>query len=225
MTVETTSYYESLLTASSETADTSTASTSLGSMDFLNLLITQLQYQDPTEPVDNTEMVNQMTQFSQLESLTSIDEKLDELTSSLSAATTTSAINYLGKEVEASGYSLSKSGDDISDLYLTLDDDAESVTINIYNSSGTIVDTETLSALEAGSYSFTWDGLDSDGSEADDGTYYADVSAEDSNGDSVDVSTSTTGTVAGVSTTSDGVVLILDDGRTVNLSDVTLVTT
>jgi len=224
MSVESTSYYDSLLSSSSESASTS-SSTSLDSTDFLTLLITQLQYQDPTDPVDNSEMISQMAQFSQLEQLTSINDKLDGLSDSLSASAVTSGLNYLGKEVEASGYTVSKSGDNVSSLYLALDADAETVTINIYNSSGTIVDTETLGSLESGNYSFVWDGLDDSGTETADGIYYMEVSAEDANGASVDVRTSTTGTVAGLSSTDDGIVLILDDGRTVFMADVTLVTT
>lgn len=224
MSVESTSYTASLLSSSSETASTS-SSTSLGSTDFLTLLITQLQYQDPTDPVDNSEMISQMAQFSQLEQLTSINDKLDGLADSLSASAVTSGLSYLGKEVEASGYTVSKFGDDITALYLGLDGAAETVTINIYNSSGTIVGTEILGPLNSGNYSFIWDGLGYNGTEAADGIYYMVVSAEDANGASVTTHTSTTGTVAGLSTTDDGIVLILEDGRTVFMADVTLVTT
>jgi flagellar basal-body rod modification protein FlgD len=225
MTTETTSYLDSLLLTSSTDTTTSTSTTSLTSEDFLTLLVTELEYQDPTEPMDNTEMVNQLTQYSQLDELTSIDDTLTSLSEDLTTAAATSGLSYLGKEVEADGYSLSKEGDDITSVYLELEEDAATVTVNIYDSSGTIVQTATLSDLEAGSYSFDWDGLDSDGDEADDGIYYITATAEDSDGAEVDVSTSTAGTVSGISTTDDGVVLILDDGRTVNMSDVTLVTT
>jgi flagellar basal-body rod modification protein FlgD len=225
MTTETTSYLDSLLLTSSTDTTTSTSTTSLTSEDFLTLLVTELEYQDPTEPMDNTEMVNQLTQYSQLDELTSIDDTLTSLSEDLTTAAATSGLSYLGKEVEADGYSLSKEGDDITSVYLELEEDAATVTVNIYDSSGTIVQTATLSDLEAGSYTFDWDGLDSDGDEADDGIYYITATAEDSDGAEVDVSTSTAGTVSGISTTDDGVVLILDDGRTVNMSDVTLVTT
>ena len=36
---------------------------------FLQLLVTQMQYQDPLEPTDNTEYMSQLAQFSELESM------------------------------------------------------------------------------------------------------------------------------------------------------------
>lgn len=43
------------------------AAQKLGSQDFLNLMMKQLQYQDPMDPVSNTEFIAQQAQFSQLE--------------------------------------------------------------------------------------------------------------------------------------------------------------
>jgi flagellar basal-body rod modification protein FlgD len=224
MSIDTTSYYESLLASTTAATTTSSSSTSLSSDDFISLLCTELQYQDPTEPVDNSQMVDQMTQYSQLEQLTEMNEKMDTLTDSISSLSASYGLDYIGKDVEADGYTISKDGDDISTLYLTLDDDAAEVTLNIYDSNGSIVDTQTFADIDAGTVSFTWDGSDYDGDEADDGYYYILASATDANGDDVDCTTTTTGTVTGVSNTDDGVILTLDDGRTVNLADVTYAT-
>ncbi|EGB16267.1 flagellar hook capping protein [Pseudodesulfovibrio mercurii] len=224
MSIDTTSYYESLLASYTDTTTTTESATSLTSDDFITLLCTELEYQDPTEPVDNTQMVDQMTQYSQLEQLTEMNEKMDTLTDALDAQGISSGLDYLGKEVEADGYTINKDGDDVSSLYLTLDDDAAELVVNIYDTSGSIVDTQTFTGLEAGTVSFAWDGTDYNGDEADDGNYYVLATATDEDGDEVSCSTSTTGTVTGVSNSDDGVVLTLDDGRTVYLADVTYAT-
>ncbi|MBI9079873.1 MAG: flagellar hook assembly protein FlgD [Pseudodesulfovibrio sp.] len=227
MTIEGTSYYDSLL----QTQNTSVAvttdekSTSLTSDDFLTLLVTELEYQDPTEPMNNAEMVNQLTQYSQLDELAEMNDKFDTLTASMNAMTATNGLEYLGKQVEANGYTVNKSGDDISSLSIELGAYAESMTVNIYDENGSIVNTENFIQTDAGTHSYTWDGTDFNGNTVDDGNYYVLVSAENSSGATVDANTTTTGTVTGISTTSDGVVFNLDDGRTVNMADVTYATT
>lgn len=62
---------------------------SLGKEDFLQLLITQMQYQDPLDPADNTEYVAQLAQFSELEAMQNLVE-----TSNHNAA-----FSLVGKEV------------------------------------------------------------------------------------------------------------------------------
>lgn len=51
----------------------------LGKTEFLNLLVTQLQYQDPMNPVDNTEFIAQLAQFTSLETAENTREVIDEL--------------------------------------------------------------------------------------------------------------------------------------------------
>ena len=71
---------------------------SLGQADFLRLLTTQLQFQDPLEPVKNEAMLAQMAQFSSLAAntetaatLTQISRQLDRLIAAQEAAAATPA--------------------------------------------------------------------------------------------------------------------------------------
>lgn len=46
---------------------------------FLQLLVAQLQYQDPLQPMDGTQWVTQLAQFSMLSELEQIRQKLDQI--------------------------------------------------------------------------------------------------------------------------------------------------
>lgn len=64
--------------------------------DYMKLLVTQLQNQDPTEPMDNYQMAAQLTQFSQLEQLESMNKNFSQVLDSIQQ---TYARSLLGKEV------------------------------------------------------------------------------------------------------------------------------
>lgn len=61
---------------------------SLGETDFLSLMTTQLQQQDPFEPVDNQAMIAQMAQFSSLSGINQMNTTLSSIANQISAQTT-----------------------------------------------------------------------------------------------------------------------------------------
>jgi flagellar basal-body rod modification protein FlgD len=72
-------------------------STSLDQNDFLKILITQLQHQDPTSPVEDKDFIAQMAQFSSLEQITNMSSGFQKMSSLLSSS---EASQVLGKTVE-----------------------------------------------------------------------------------------------------------------------------
>src|SRR5579862_5438610 len=68
----------------------------LGKNDFLQLLVTQLQNQDPTSPTDSSTFMTQLAQFSTLEQETNISQSVDGLANTESV---TQGVSLIGKQV------------------------------------------------------------------------------------------------------------------------------
>lgn len=58
------------------TYEQKTSGDQLGKNEFLQLLVTQMQYQDPLQPMDNTEYISQLAQFSALEAMQNVSQVL-----------------------------------------------------------------------------------------------------------------------------------------------------
>ncbi|MHC4944469.1 MAG: flagellar hook assembly protein FlgD [Planctomycetota bacterium] len=75
----------------------------LGKNEFMTLLVTQLQNQDPFEPVENTDFITQLAQFSTLEQAEQTTENLgllaDYQQSTFQLISLTEGANLIGKEV------------------------------------------------------------------------------------------------------------------------------
>lgn len=65
-------------------------------MDYMKLLMTQLQNQDPLEPLSNNEMASQLAQFSQLQQLESMNSNFAEV---LAITNRSYANSLIGKEI------------------------------------------------------------------------------------------------------------------------------
>ena len=70
----------------------------LGKDEFLNLLVTQLSYQDPLNPMDSTESIAQLAQFSALEQMQNVGDQIESLRQ---ASGLTDAMLLQGQTVEA----------------------------------------------------------------------------------------------------------------------------
>lgn len=87
-------------TTASAAAAYATGSSELGKNEFLNLLITQLQYQDPTKPLEDREFIAQLAQFSTLEQMQQFNEQVSALAQ---MSVTSQAVSLIGRNVEYLG--------------------------------------------------------------------------------------------------------------------------
>ena len=211
---------------SSSTSSTSTSS-SLASLDynfqeFLTLFTTQLKNQDPTNPMDTTQMTNQLAMFSQVEQQAGTNSRLDKLIAAQPTSSLNSAVGYIGHTIQANGDSVVLSGGSAQIAY-SMPSSASSVSINILDSNGVLVNTISGSTSDAASgvHQISWDGTNSSGSTVADGTYTVSVSATDSTGSTTNIVpvARTVGKVTGIESGSSGTVLDIG-GLQVNMSDV-----
>lgn len=83
---------------------TSKANDELGKDAFLQLLVTQMQYQDPLDPQDNGEYIAQLAQFSSLEQMTNLNETLNTLSGIVNTMNTSMLVGqlsgFIGKNIE-----------------------------------------------------------------------------------------------------------------------------
>src|SRR5437868_635803 len=91
--------------AVSAVSGVSAAQQSSFGLDFqslLNIILTQLTYQDPLKPLDNFQFVSQLAQFSQLQQSQTLN---DQITNLLAAQSTTEATSLLGRTVDLTAQS------------------------------------------------------------------------------------------------------------------------
>ena len=91
--IDTSLMYSSLENKARET------SSNLEKDDFLKLLITQLQNQDPTSPMDDTAFVSQMATFSSLEQMSNMNRTLENMLQSQNESLLVGYSQFIGKEV------------------------------------------------------------------------------------------------------------------------------
>lgn len=166
--------------------------------DFLTLLVSQLQHQDPLNPQDPTEFTSQLTQFSSLEQMINMNEGLSGLGESQFLSSQIAAAGYVGKDAVIAGDSIRLQNAAANTMQYQLGGDATTTTVNIYNSAGALVRTEQIGAKAAGKYDYTWDGKTTTGNSVPDGNYRFEVVAKDGSGKVVSSSTAFTGRIDGV---------------------------
>ena len=168
----------------------------MGQTAFLTLFTTQLKNQNPLDPMDNEAFVAQLAQFSQLEATTKMATSLEGLTTSLSSERMASASSMIGKTIAvADGKAILSGGQPVAGN-VTLATDVDSITLKVYNSSGSLVRTGEIGAQKAGNFPFTWDGKNSSGNQAEDGVYRIVATTKDMQAELEDGSTVSMGTVS-----------------------------
>ncbi len=174
------------------------SSESLGKNDFLQMLVVQLQNQDPLNPMDATGFTAQLAQFSSLEQLQNINTSLTGIGTSQAVLTHSQAVEFIGKQITAVGDSTEVAEGGSEALQFSLNGEAAGVFVNIYDAGGNFIRNLEFGAMAAGEQSVSWDGRDARGNTVADGTYRFTVEAVNADNQPVSTVTFARGTVTGV---------------------------
>ena len=146
------------------------AKKSLGQEDFLKLMTTQLQYQDPFKPMENGEFLGQMAQFSTVSSIQELQTSFAQLAGSLQSSQALQASSLVGRHVlvpSTSGYL-----GDTEALTGAVEIPASGrVSVQVSDASGQVVRRLDLGVQPAGLSTFSWNGVSDLGEELASGTY------------------------------------------------------
>jgi flagellar basal-body rod modification protein FlgD len=183
---------------------------------FLRLLTTQLQHQDPLSPLDPNQFTQELVQFSSVEQQIQMNTGLSTLISLQQNAQVTSALGFLGHSVVING-----SVAQLANGHATWNYSASkpsTATINVSDTTGKVV-YSTTQAIQPGPQTFTWNGQTTTGNLLTDGSYTISIAAADANGQSVAVATQTQGVVSGVDVSKNPPLLTVD-GQSYALSQI-----
>jgi flagellar basal-body rod modification protein FlgD len=191
----------------------------LGKDEFLRLLTTQLQHQDPLSPMDSQAFVAQLAQFASVEQLDGLGTKLDTMLVGQASANQLGTASLVGKDVVFKTDRVSLAAGSPAGFEVTLPGAATDTTAIIADQNGRVVRTLPLGARSSGTFSVSWDGLDDAGHPLPAGDYVVTVSATAKDGTKVDAVAAVRGTISGI-TFEDQVPELLVQGRRVRMSDV-----
>ncbi len=125
---------------------------------FLELLVAQMQNQNPLEPMEGTEYMTQLAQFSSLEQLTQVNQGLGVIAEGQAGMISGQAVDLIGKDVTYSGNALVLGEDQSVDITYQLNSAAEDLTITVYDQNGVRMGTVPHGPRAAGMNRHTWDG-------------------------------------------------------------------
>lgn len=142
----------------------------MGQADFLRLLTTQMQNQDPSKPMDPTSFVTDLTQMSQLESTNTMNSSMLAMASSFQNMQTVQGASLIGKNVQVSGEDFSHTKGQTSQFSLNTAVPLTDVKVVVSDASG-VVKEMSVADMQSGDKTVDWNGLDNADVVKGDGVY------------------------------------------------------
>ena len=157
---------------SGNATSSSSSNLNITSANFLQLITTQMQAQNPLQPSDPTQFLTQLEQMSQVSSLQSMQTSLGTLSTSLQSAQAANGASLLGRTIlsPSATAKVAAAGAPVNGAVIA-PTGATRVTVTIKDKNGAAVDTFQVAPADAGLTNFSWNGKDTLGNAAAAGQY------------------------------------------------------
>ena len=143
----------------------------LGQEDFIKLMTTQMNHQDPMKPMENGDFLSDMAQFSTVSGLKEIKDAFNSLATSLQSSQALQASSMVGRTVLVPGSMSTFSEGTPMKGAVVLDTNVSDLKVGILNDKGALVKEINLGNKAAGVAHFSWDGMLSADKKAMSGNY------------------------------------------------------
>lgn len=137
---------------------------------FLQLMLTQMKYQDPTAPMDSKEMIQQVSQLSQTEQIMNMSKSFQNMVSSQLTLYRMQATGLVGKNAVVEDNKMALK-DGVTQNVIFDVDKSSNIKIEIYNANEKLIYSDDLGVLPKGINTFSWNGRNANGVAMPDGTY------------------------------------------------------
>ena len=177
----------------------------LGQDVFLQLMITQMNNQNPLDPQSNSEFVAQLAQFSSVEGLDKLNNTMDSFVGSFQSSQALQASSMVGRTVKVTAETANLGSDGRVEGTIGLPQSTNDLNVKIYDASGQLVAQELLGNNSAGDISFVWNGMDERGNQLPAGKYRFEATAN-IDGKAVQLSTALSANVDSVTVGANGAI-------------------
>ena len=178
MSVNATSETTNILSQFQSQPEPETKSNELGKDEFLTLLVTQMENQNPLEPQDNGEFIAQLAQFSSLEGIDNLNDTMGSFVSSYQSGMALEATALVGRKVQVDTDEAWMQQGELFTGVVQLPVSSPDVRLSIYDSSGQLVRNVNMGSQPAKDHDLMWDGLNNDGEPLPSGLYTVKAEAQ-----------------------------------------------
>lgn len=138
--------------------------------DFLALMTSQLQHQDPLKPMDNGDFLGQIASFAQVDGLDSLQDSFSSFASSMKSDQALQGSALVGRSVLIpSSIGTHTTEQNLSGV-ISVDPSVTDLKVQVYSEEGELINTIEIGSA-SGIVNFEWDGLDTEGNTMEHGNY------------------------------------------------------